>query len=60
MGEVVVGGEEERVVSLFLPGVAGRIIFYHLCVNLTATSLTVIYNSLLNHNTNVPSVKVIF
>lgn len=49
-------GEEEKVVSLFFffPRVTGCTIL-HLLANLMATLLTVIYNSLLNHNANVRS-----
>lgn len=48
--------KEEKVVSLFFfPCVTGCMILHHLLANLTATLLTVIYNSLLNHNANVRS-----
>lgn len=52
--------KDGREVSLFFQGVTECIIFHHLFANIIATLLTVIDNSLLNHNRSVLLVHVIF
>lgn len=52
--------KDGREVSLFFQGVTECIIFHHLFANIIATLLTVIDNSLLNHNRSALLVHVIF